>query len=201
MDGAHRKGHALAERLCTPTTSQRETMSMAVKCLRITPGSGRTSRVSTWTRSPGPFDGVALGFVAGVRALGAALAGGDEPVHRLVQESPAPGSVEDPAYCGRRDLNAVGTQKATSACACGHAAGAGASPRPPRTTPGRIQVVCYAWACGCGLPGSVGCAGCSGPPAVERLPADAEMPAGQRDVVPVNVAELEPLQSQPGCFG
>ena len=66
LDGGYGKGHALAERLCTPTTSQRETTSMAVKCLRITPSSGRTSRVSTWTRSPGPFDGIALGFAYGV---------------------------------------------------------------------------------------------------------------------------------------
>ena len=39
------------------------------------------------------------------------------------------------------------------------------------------------------------------PPAVERLPADAEMPAGQGDVVALAVAELEPLKSLPGCFG
>ena len=50
-----RKAAALREvaRLLTATTSQREITSMAVKCLRITPGSGRTSRVSTCTRSPG----------------------------------------------------------------------------------------------------------------------------------------------------
>lgn len=36
----------------TCMTSQRETVSGAVKCFRSAPGRGRGSRVSTWTRSP-----------------------------------------------------------------------------------------------------------------------------------------------------
>ena len=48
---------AIAERALalvrSSSTSQRDTTSRAVNCLRTRPGSGRTSSVSTWTRSPG----------------------------------------------------------------------------------------------------------------------------------------------------
>ena len=40
-------------RVCTSRTSYREITSLAVNYLRITPGTGRRSIVSTWTRSPG----------------------------------------------------------------------------------------------------------------------------------------------------
>ena len=43
-------------------TSQRETTSRAVNCLKIMPGRGRTSRVSTWTRSPGRETAYCLGL-------------------------------------------------------------------------------------------------------------------------------------------
>ena len=43
-------------------TSQRETTSRAVNCLKTTPGTGRTSRVSTSTRSPGSNTAYCLGF-------------------------------------------------------------------------------------------------------------------------------------------
>src|ERR1039457_2397097 len=43
-------------------TSQRETTSRAVNCLKTTPGTGRTSRVSTSTRSPGANTAYCLGL-------------------------------------------------------------------------------------------------------------------------------------------
>ena len=49
-------------RVWASTTSQRETTSLAVKCFSTMPRSGRTSRVSTWTRSPGSFTPYPLGL-------------------------------------------------------------------------------------------------------------------------------------------
>src|SRR6266545_3765980 len=47
----------------TSTTSQRLMTSRAVNCLRTTPGIGRRSKVSTWTRSPGSCTLYSLGFL------------------------------------------------------------------------------------------------------------------------------------------
>ena len=56
------RGRVRGSRVWASTTSQRETTSLAVKCFSTMPGSGRTSRVSTWTRSPGSFTPYPLGL-------------------------------------------------------------------------------------------------------------------------------------------
>ncbi len=47
---------------CAWITSQRETTSRAVNCWKATPGTGRTSKVSTCTRSPGRDTAYCLGL-------------------------------------------------------------------------------------------------------------------------------------------
>src|SRR3990170_562115 len=53
---------AMLKEMQDETTSQRETMSRAVNCLRTTPGRGRRSRVSNCTRSPGAFTVYSFGL-------------------------------------------------------------------------------------------------------------------------------------------
>ena len=63
LDGVYWVADVFAvARVWASTTSQRETTSLAVKCFSTMPRSGRTSRVSTWTRSPGSFTPYPLGL-------------------------------------------------------------------------------------------------------------------------------------------
>lgn len=74
LDGANREGctrHEVAERAFGESavareaiigTDQRLTTSTVVNCLRMTPGSGRISVVSIWTRSPGARGRYSRGF-------------------------------------------------------------------------------------------------------------------------------------------
>lgn len=52
----------LVARRYVSNTSQREITSRAVNGLRMRPGRGRTSNVSTWTKLPGAVTAYARGF-------------------------------------------------------------------------------------------------------------------------------------------
>ena len=118
---------------------------------------------------------------------------------RFVQHQPISGRLEAPAYCGRRDLDAVCAQKQHGLVLAGtRPALAHRHDRPEqfravaRSSAGPAAALFRALQVACLV---------TRPPRVEALPAYFKMLAGQSDLAAVAIAELETLKSQPTRFG
>jgi hypothetical protein len=105
LDGGRRGGPSVGLK-----HSQRETTSRAVNCLKTTPGRGRTSKVSTCTRSPGRETAYCLGLRMASRAQSAAIPG-DAAAGCFDQSALSLQLDEDAAQHGGRDREVLLTEQ------------------------------------------------------------------------------------------
>ena len=88
-----------------------------MRCLSTTPGTGRTSRVSTCTRSPGWSTGIPLRLAHRIGTPKRPLSGGDGRQGRLPQDAPGLQPGEDAPHHGGGDSN-PGRRSTRPACPC-----------------------------------------------------------------------------------